>query len=135
MHTEVLEVLEKTMQEMDKGIYNFTDNGKCVGCGACCSNLLPMTDEEIKTIRRYIKRHGIKEQKHFIPLAAPVMDLTCPFLDTTKKSEKCIIYEVRPLVCSAFICSEPKGALKNKELYEGVRKPVDVRETFFGGVK
>ena len=124
--------LEEVMQDMRNGTYDFTENGKCSQCGACCSNILPMTDKEIETIRRYIKRHGIKEQKHFLPLANPAIDLTCPFLDSTKKTEKCTIYEARPAICRCFKCDEPNGALNHKELFEGVRKAVDVRETFFG---
>lgn len=124
--------IKEAIQNMKNGVHDFTDNGKCSQCGACCSNILPMTDKEIETIRRYIKRHGIKEQKHFIPLANPAFDLTCPFLDTSKEKEKCTIYQVKPLICSAFICSEPNGASNHKELFEGVRKPVDVREKFFG---
>ena len=127
--------LEEVMQDMRNGTYDFTENGKCSQCGQCCSSLLPMTDKEIETIRRYIKRHGIKEQKHFIPLASRTIDLTCPFLDTSKKKEKCTIYEVRPAICRCFICSEPNGARNYKELFKCVRKAVDVRETFFGGVK
>lgn len=124
--------LEQAMSDMRNGVYNLTDNGKCTGCGSCCSNLLPMTDKEIKTIKRYIKQHGIKQQIHCIPLAQPALDLTCPFLNNGKKTEKCTIYEVRPAICRCFICSEPNGAVKHKELREGERRVVDVREEFFG---
>lgn len=123
--------LEQAMSDMRNGFYNLTDNGKCTGCGSCCSNLLPMTDKEIKTIKQYIKRHGIKQQIHCIPLAQPAFDLTCPFLNSGKKTEKCTIYEVRPAICRYFICSEPNGAVKHRELWEGERRVVDVREEFF----
>lgn len=123
--------LNDLMRDMKNGVHDFTENGKCSQCGQCCSNLLPMTDKEIETIRRYIRRHGIKEQKHFIPLAGHTIDLTCPFLDNTKKTEKCTIYEVRPAICKCFKCDEPNGAINHKELFEGVRKVVDMRETFF----
>ena len=93
-----------------------------------------MTDKEIEVIRRCIKKNHIKECKRGIPLANPVIDMTCPFLNTDKKTEKCTIYSVRPAICRCFICSEPNGALKNKELWSGVRKPVNVRETFYGEV-
>lgn len=124
--------LEQLRKDMEQGVYNFADNGKCVGCGNCCSNILPMTDKEIKVIKQYIKKHKIKECKHTIPLAEPVLDMTCPFLNTSKKTEKCTIYSVRPAICRCFICSEPNGTLKHKELYEGIRKPTDVRREFFG---
>ena len=93
-----------------------------------------MTDKEIEVIRRCIKKNHIKECKHTIPLANPVIDMTCPFLNTDKKTENCTIYSVRPAICRCFICSVPNGALKNKELWSGVRKPVNVRETFYGEV-
>lgn len=123
--------LEQVRKDMEYGVYDNTDNGKCTGCGACCSNMLPMTDKEIEVIRRYIKKHNIKECGHGIPLVNPISDMTCPFLDSGKKTEKCTIYEVRPAICRCFICSEPHGALKHKELYESIRKPVDVRREFF----
>jgi len=91
-----------------------------------------MTDKEIEVIRRYIKKNHIKEFKHTIQLANPILDMTCPFLNTDKKTEKCTIYSVRPAICGCFICSEPNGALKHKELWHGVRNPVNVREAFYG---
>lgn len=47
--------LEQIMSDMSKGVYDLTCNGECTQCGNCCSNLLPMTEDEIATIRRYIK--------------------------------------------------------------------------------
>lgn len=124
--------LEQARKDFEHGVYNMTENGKCAGCGNCCSNILPMTDKEIEVIRRYIKKNHIKERKHGIPLANPILDMTCPFLNTDKKTEKCTIYSVRPAICRCFICSEPNGALKHKELWSGVRNPVNVREVFYG---
>lgn len=67
---------EKMQKDLSNGTYDFTDNGKCTQCGKCCSNLLPMTEKEIEVIRKYIKRYHIKEYKHLIPLAQPVIDMT-----------------------------------------------------------
>lgn len=128
----MVSTLEQVRKDMEHGVYNKTDNGKCTQCGACCSNLLPMTDKEITVIRNYIKKHHIKECNHSIPLAEPALDMTCPFLDTSKRAEKCTIYSVRPAICKCFLCSEPHGALKHKELLRRARKPVHVREEFFG---
>ena len=127
-----IETLEQVRKDMEHGVYNHTNNGECTGCGDCCSNLLPMTEKEIEAIKQYINKHQIKECKHTIPLANPVLDMTCPFLNTGKKTEKCSIYSVRPAICRCFICSEPNGALKHRELWRGIRKPVNVRETFYG---
>lgn len=116
---------------MENHVSNFTKNGQCSQCGMCCSNLLPLTDKEIETIQKYIKHHGIRQQKHFLPLAGPGVDLSCPFLDSGKRTEKCLIYEVRPLICSAFLCSEPNGAVKYRKFYTEQRKVVDLRKEFF----
>lgn len=123
--------LEQVRKNMDRGVYDMTDNGKCTGCGGCCSNILPMTEKEIEVIRRYIKKHDIKECRHGIPLENSILDMTCPFLNTDKKTGKCTIYSVRPAICRCFICSEPHGALKRKELWHGVRLPMNLRETFY----
>lgn len=124
--------LEQVRRDMEHGVYDKTDKGKCTQCGACCGAILPMTDKEIIVIRAYIKKHHIKECNHSIPLANSALDMTCPFLDTSKRTEKCTIYSVRPAICRCFLCSEPNGALQHKELLQGIRKPVHVRETFYG---
>ena len=120
------------MQEQFKnGTYDFTDNGKCTQCGQCCSNLLVMIDEEIAIIRKYIKRHQIKEHRHLIPLTNLAIDMTCPFLNDSKKTEKCDIYEVRPKICRDFICCQ--NSLEPLDLEWGLKvEIVDVMETFFG---
>lgn len=126
-----ISMLEQVRKDMEHGVYDMTDNGKCTGCGNCCSNLLPMTEKEINTIRQYIKKHHIKECKHGIPLAEPVIDLTCPFLDDSKKTEKCRIYEVRPHICREFICCQSER--KPIDLEWGMKARVmNVRETFYG---
>ena len=42
--------LEQMMADMNNGTYDLTCNGECTQCGNCCSNLLPMTEDEIATI-------------------------------------------------------------------------------------
>ena len=128
---EVISVLESVKKGMDDNIYNFTVNGKCSQCGACCSDLLPMSEKEIREIRRFIKKNGITECKHLLPTANTCMDMTCPFLDTDKKSEKCRIYPVRPAICRQFICDSEKRAKHNRELLKQTRRIVDVRREFF----
>lgn len=118
--------------ERKHGVHDLTKNGKCTGCGGCCGNYLPMTEKEIRTIRRYIKKNNIKPHQLVVgPLAAPTIDLTCPFLDSSKSHDKCMIYAVRPAICRCFMCSDPVGTLDNKELLSGVRATIDVRKTFF----
>ena len=122
---------EKMQKDLSNGTYDFTDNGKCTQCGKCCSNLLPMTEKEIKVIRKYIKQYHIKEYKHLIPLAQPVIDMTCPFLNDDKPTEKCMIYEVRPQICKSFIY-RPSLRPKLDLDYALKARTVNVREGFFG---
>ena len=122
--------IEQMLKEFSDGTYDLTDNGKCTQCGACCSNLLPMTSTEIDTIRKYIKKHNIKEHRHNLPLAEPTLDLTCPFLNDSKPNEKCDIYEVRSRVCRDFIC-DPKQRPPFDTDYGMKCKLVFVRKEFY----
>ena len=117
------------------GITDFTLNGECTSCGACCSNNLPMTEKEVRAIRRYVRRNHIQEQKHLPAiLAGPVLDLTCPFRDNHTRT--CVIYPVRPAICRDFRCDRPK--LEMRAAVAGYRdrlRDINVRETFFGGAQ
>ena len=89
-----------------------------------------MSQKEVDAIHRYIEKHGIKECRHLLPLAKPVIDMTCPFRDNDKRI--CVIYEVRPEICRQFICDSEKRAKHNRKLLGQTRNVVDVREEFFG---
>ena len=65
--------LQQVFEDMEHGIYDFTKDGKCSGCGQCCSVYLPLSPGKIKEIKRYIKKHHIKEQKHFAPTTGPTL--------------------------------------------------------------
>lgn len=121
--------LSEVLEDMRNGTYDMTDNGVCTQCGACCSNLLPLTDKEAKRIGEYIKKHHVKEYKHLIPAAHVVSDMTCPFMDDSKQKEKCRIYPVRPGICRQFICSPGKRKPFRKN---GNYHYLDVRKEFFG---
>lgn len=123
--------LNEFIKQREYGIFDMTDNGKCTACGECCSNILPMSEREIKHIRAYIKKHKIKEQKHTVaPMVKIGIDMTCPFMDDSKKL-KCTIYEARPYICRCFVCSNHHGASKEDMPKERLYA-VNVRETFFG---
>lgn len=124
---ELLQALSETQYQ------DFTVNGACSNCGACCSNLLPMTRREIDAIKRYIKSHGIKPQKHFIPARNPVVDMVCPFRDNANR--RCVIYDVRPEICRAYRCDKAAHGDFSGEMSGGFADYglVNVRETFFGG--
>lgn len=122
--------MQEIINNMKSGIYDFTVDGKCSSCGACCSNVLPLSGKEIKEIKRYVKKHRIKEQKHIAPVKNNTLDLTCPFRDDINR--KCLIYDIRPGICRDFQCDKtPKGIQTSKELYHKRYKIVDLREEFF----
>ena len=131
MSSSVIETIKEVVSNMNRGLYDFTVDGKCSECGSCCSNFLPISSKEIKQIEWYIRKHHIKECRH--NFTASLMDLTCPFLMDDKAKEKCSIYPVRPEICKSFVCNDPQGARKNKALMHKKYKPVDMRETFFVG--
>ena len=79
-----------------------------------------------------MKRHGITEQKHFLPLAKyPKADFTCPFRNNADR--KCMIYSVRPAICRDFRCDKPRKQIEaDKAKYHGLYAPRSMRQTFFG---
>lgn len=54
--------IEQMIKDMEHGVYDFTKDGKCSSCGSCCSRYLPISEKELKTIKRYVKKHHIKPQ-------------------------------------------------------------------------
>ena len=105
-----------------------TVDGKCIGCGECCSNMLPLSQNEINRIRAYIKKHNIKEQRHNFMMG---IDMTCPFRDDGNKV--CTIYPVRPDICREFVCNHSIEALqKSKEEHHRTKQPTFMRNVFFG---
>lgn len=112
-------------------VTDFTINGKCSQCGQCCSNLLPLSDKEIARIKAYIKKHGIKEQRHN---ALMVVDMTCPFRD--ERNKKCLIYDIRPEICRVFQCNQERDEIvANKMRMHGVNNVVLMRNEFFGNTE
>ena len=97
--------LQIMIDDMRRGVYDFTSDGKCSQCGQCCGDILPLSQKEIDQIRRYIRKHNIAEEVHRPPTVNPVNDYTCPFRNEMLK--KCNIYEIRPMICRDFICNKP----------------------------
>lgn len=124
--------VEEMLKDMKNGVYDKTDKGRCVGCGECCSNALPMRQKEIKIIQRYIKEHGIKEQKAPTVFAKQPFDMTCPFMRKDVSKDRCTIYPVRPEICRCFKCDKAR----HNDWFHGSMDGfmlIDVRSTFFGG--
>lgn len=131
---DLVEGLAQLLQletEMEAGWTDCTVNGECSNCGNCCGNFLPLSAKEIKTIKRYLQKHPIKEQIHRYPTAQPMTDVTCPF--RSEKEKKCLIYEIRPMICRDYRCDKPRKKIKaDRDLYQGKYSICDMRYEFFG---
>lgn len=109
-------------------VTDYTTDGRCSGCGQCCSSALPLSRSEVARIRAYVKKHGIREQHRH---GMQGIDLSCPFRD--EASRKCLIYDVRPDICRAFQCNQPVDVIQaRKRYYHATRRIVFMRAEFFG---
>lgn len=130
----MLEAYAAAVQYDRDGLQNFRDFticGECSNCGSCCTNILPVSGKEKKTIRRYIQKKGIKEQTCRYPTTDPIMDLTCPFRHHSEKI--CLIYEVRPAICRAFRCDNSMEKIQaDRAMYYRKYGLCNMREEFYG---
>lgn len=125
----MVSTIGKIIEDMENGFYNFTDNGRCIGCGQCCSSLLPISEKDLRRLHRYV------DKKHIKPVPRPfaqnaIFDLTCPFLDTTKSDKKCMVYPYRPEICMKFKCDKPSNE-KDKTKFHSLYKVVDLWQEFY----
>lgn len=128
----VLAGLDQAIADMKAGVNDFTVDGKCSNCGQCCSNYLPVGKREIENIKRYIKKHNVKEVKRIFPSATPVVDMQCPFRSDVER--KCLIYPVRPAICRDFQCDKPrKNIAADKAMYHDKFRAINMRAEFFNG--
>lgn len=119
--------IEQMINDVEHGVYDFTKDGKCSQCGQCCANFLPMSEKELKIIKRYVKKHHIKPQKHLMPTVEPTLDFTCPLRNDAER--KCMCYEVRPQICRSFLCSNPKNGIRaTKQEFHAKYRVVDLRK-------
>ena len=93
----LMQIYEELVSNVNLIVDN-TVGGKCSKCGECCSNFLPISQEELDIIQRYVIENNIKPQTEVL-----VMEnrLACPYWN-----HKCLIYEVRPLICKEFYCNK-----------------------------
>lgn len=119
--------LEEVYRDMEEGVNDRTEDGKCSNCGACCSALLPLSRKEIKRIKEYVWKHQIKPHRHGSVFADPAdLDMCCPFLDE-RKEHKCDIYEARPDICRHFICNVPPSKVEIDKLkFWATREPCNM---------
>ena len=131
---------------MEKMVETKCVNGKCVGCGSCCTELLPLTLKEVETIQNYVKENKIKPYSEifFEYNGVPSMNLMCPFRDLDTKT--CRIYEVRPNICRQFKCNQDTRVIEknrliahNKAKYNHIKAKTDnisnvasMRELIYG---
>lgn len=93
--TNMQEIISSIVEGKGKIIDNSVC-GQCSKCGECCTPFLPITQEEIDTIQRYVIDNNIKPQKEVLVMQNR---LSCPYWNG-----KCLIYNVRPLICKKFYC-------------------------------
>ena len=95
--------------------------GKCSKCGECCSPFLPVCQEEIDIIQKYVIENNIRPNKTMLVMQ---QTLQCPYFD----GKKCMIYEVRPLICKEFYCYKKPDIQTAKKFGEKEYVPVNMWE-------
>ena len=119
---------------------NNCKNGKCQKCGECCTPFLPMTKNEVKTIKNYLERHpDVAEKAYKMPIFKDGNAIIrCCFYDPTEK--KCMIYPIRPLICQLYKCNQSTSKIeKNKDFIsqrayynsKDLKTITDFRDLFF----
>ena len=80
-----------------------TRNGQCARCGSCCSSILSVSEQEIKTMTGCAKANGFEPK---LPDMGPdFVYMLCPFLITNPdETRTCAIYQARPVICQTFLC-------------------------------
>jgi len=111
-------------------VTDFTIDGHCSQCGACCSDYLPLSQKEIDRIHKYVKAHNLHEHTSLVVMGN-FLDATCPFRNSVKK--RCDIYEVRPEICRCFRCDQGMVLIdENKKLFYQKNTAISMRGEFFG---
>lgn len=118
------------LARMEKAVTDYTVDGKCSGCGSCCSDFLPVSREEVERIRYFVKRHNIRQHINVV-VSGAFMDMTCPFRDGV--NSKCDIYSVRPQICRHFQCDQDMDLVnRNKDVLQRKNGTISMRHEFFG---
>lgn len=106
--TTITEIIRNIVE----GNVKIADNsicGNCSKCGECCTNFLPVTQKEINEIQKYVIENKIRPQTQILVMQNR---LSCPYYD----EKKCLIYEVRPLICKEFYCYKKVNIESGKKL-------------------
>ena len=127
---EGMEYLESPLEFVD-----LTNRGRCSNCGECChTNFLPMNEQEVARIKRYIKKYRITDSLGYAPMVSKWQSMDyCPFRDEAQK--RCKLYPVRPEICRRFLCNLEDEVILQRRTEAHERSwwtERDLRATFFG---
>lgn len=111
----------KNIVEGNVEIIDNTICGKCSKCGECCSCFLPICQEELDIIQEYVIKNNIKPQTQMLVMQNR---LCCPYYN----GKKCLIYEVRPLICKEFYCNKKTDIETAKKFKDKEYIPVNMWE-------
>lgn len=89
---------------------NNSDKGKCSKCMSCCTDFIPLTQEDIFRIKNYMKTHPV--ERNVMTDASGNYLVLCPFLSESG----CQIYPVRPEVCRGFSCWHNNFSIKKNKV-------------------
>lgn len=96
------------------------DKTNCERCGACCSDILPLSPDEILTLKAYAETHRIKDRQRNLA--------KCPFL----RRHRCAVYKVRPAVCRIYDCRKPEQEIfADYHRQIGIAEPRSVRAAIY----
>jgi Fe-S-cluster containining protein len=98
-------------------VTDYTKNGKCSRCGACCTGLANVSKKEIKRITNFLNKNkdiiSISNEKVRETYKTGIINTRCIYFH----ENKCMIYEVRPNICRTFICNNDKKLKTDKSHY------------------
>lgn len=102
---------------------NLCVDGHCSCCGGCCSDIIPVTEKELDTLRKFVRLHHYKPHTQLKMGMTAIYDMTCPFLNEEKK---CDIYDIRPEICRLFKCD----TLNPFTMEEFVKQPIELQKAY-----
>lgn len=95
------DIIEMTIEKGYLGT-DYTCNGNCSKCGECCGAILPLDQEDLDRIEKYVLENSI----HSIAASLILQNkLQCPYY-TGNKEKGCAIYPARPKVCRLYKCDK-----------------------------
>lgn len=97
--------------------------GRCSMCGECCSDIIPLTADEVLRLRRFVRENQYVANTKVKLGMSVLYDMTCPFLNS---ENKCDVYDIRPDVCKLFRCWN--NATESFEAF--MKQPLEVRQGF-----